>query len=49
MTRKNSLKMPSYEAYDEEDSYVLPTEKVNKEALHRIKYRKIGSASIFGL
>lgn len=48
MARKNSLKMLSYETYPDEKKYVSP-EELDKDTLHRIKYRKIGSASIFGL
>ena len=47
MTRKNSLKMLSYETYPDEKKYVSPEKEVDKAT--RNLMRKIGSASIFGL
>ena len=46
MTKKEAVKMPSYELFDE-GTYVSPKE-ISKESLARIKSRKIG-ASILGL
>ena len=47
MTRKNALRMPSFELFSGEGTYVSP-EEVSKETIDRIKARKIGS-SILGL
>ena len=47
MTRKNSLKMPSYETYPDEKKYVSPKKEVDKAT--RNLMLKIGNASIFGL